>query len=620
MELYWNPDHTDPALHDTLLTLEEEYDIHERPERTNLVFRKSADPECLNVTCSDETVSVEYGRDSLAARGIAYALAGRECHEKVGFKTFGILFDCTRGNVITVDYFKHWLRRIAMMGCNMAMIYVKDAYQLPGESYFGYMRGAYSIEEMQEVDAYAKKLHIEMIASIQALGHVEPALRWPAYASVSDTPSVMLVDEPKTYVLIRKMLEFWSKALSSRRIHLGMDETASLGRGRFMDLHGAENPFDIYNRHLTRVCEMCKEFQFEPIIWADMFFAYGSKTGNQYDSDAKVPEEVSRAIPKMVQLSYWDYYHRDEQTYESNLLRTSALNGSTPFMASGIWTWMHLWCDYEQSAATVRPCIDACHKTGAKEIIFTLWGDDGGYCDFDSAFAGLAWAADYAYNDGEDHDRAAAIFQAICKTDYDRQLVCGDLCLNYHDEVHKLYKVEAVSILWDDPLMGIVRRELEAVSPKIPQLLLDSYQRIMDATAAYRDDTAAGHIDYAWNIANVLTQKIRIRLHLEQAYASRNMAELSDIASKDIPVLLSAIDDLLDAFRVQWKRSFKSYGLELMQIRLGGQTNRYRELKRVIEELIRGEISAIPELDDRTPVNGNNFQKYSHIATGCFFI
>ena len=30
------------------------------------------------------------------------------------------------------------------MGYNMEMLYTKDAYQLPGETYFGYMRGAYS--------------------------------------------------------------------------------------------------------------------------------------------------------------------------------------------------------------------------------------------------------------------------------------------------------------------------------------------------------------------------------------------------------------------------------------------------------------------------------------------
>ena len=40
--------------------------------------------------------------------------------------------------------------RIAMMGYNMAMIYTKDAYQLPDEPYFGYMRGAYSMEEIRE--------------------------------------------------------------------------------------------------------------------------------------------------------------------------------------------------------------------------------------------------------------------------------------------------------------------------------------------------------------------------------------------------------------------------------------------------------------------------------------
>ena len=31
----------------------------------------------------------------------------------------------------------------------------------------------------------------------------------------------------------------------------------------------------------------------------------------------------------------------------------------------------------------VAPYVQACRKAGLKEFLFTLWGDDGGYCEFD---------------------------------------------------------------------------------------------------------------------------------------------------------------------------------------------------------------------------------------------
>lgn len=620
MNLIWNPKNTPPELHSVLRTLGMEYPIREGNAGVNLAFEKESDPEVLRVTRRGESFHVTYGRESIAARGAAYALSGQECDERIAFRTYGILFDCTRGSVMKVDSFKRWLRRLSLMGYNMAMLYTKDAYQVPGEPYFGYMRGAYSKEEIKEVDAYAKTLKIEIIASIQALGHLEPILRWNAYAPVKDTDNVILVDEPKSYELLEKMITFWSEALESRRIHLGMDETHDLGRGRFMDLHGYESPFDIYNRHLNRVCGICDKLKLEPIIWSDMYFRYANKKQDYYDISAEVPEEVKKAIPKEVQLSYWDYYHREADFYEKMLLRTKDLNGSAPFMASGIWTWGRLWCDYEMTMGTVRPCVDACRKVGAKELIYTLWGDDGGYCEFDSAFAGLAWAADYAFNKTEDEDRTAKLFEAVCGTSYHLQMVCGNLCYTFHDRKGNLSKLSPAPLLWDDPLMGIVWNEFPALKDDIADTLIMGFRKIMETIGDHREDRAAGHLNHAWNIANVLVLKLELRKRLLHAYEKRDFSTLDVIAERYIPDVIDAIEGLNDSFREQWLRNFKSYGLELMQIRLAGLAERYRELARVIEALTTGESDSIPELEVRHTPSGVIDSRYRYLATGGFFI
>ena len=324
MKVLWNPSETPQELHSILQSIAEEYPVESSAQNANVKFRLLPDaPDGLKVSCSGKEWLIQYGRKTLAARGVAHVLAGQSCHEETFFTTFGILLDCTRGNVVTVARFKVWLRRLAMMGYNMAMIYVKDAYQLPGEPYFGYMRGAYSMEEIREIDAYAQKLGIEMIASIQALGHVEPVLRWNAYNHVKDTADVMLVDEPKTYELIEKMLQFWSDALSSRRIHLGMDETQTLGRGKFLDKNGYENPYFTYKRHLEKVCAICDKFQLKPTIWSDMYIHYAQKEMGYKDIWQPVPEEIRKETPGNVQFSYWNYYNRDIDTYEHNIVQRS---------------------------------------------------------------------------------------------------------------------------------------------------------------------------------------------------------------------------------------------------------------------------------------------------------
>ena len=620
MTLFWNPETTEPTVQRILRTLGEEYPLRESNQNVNLRLEKNDDPSALRVTIHNGYHVVSYGRDSLAARGVAYALAGQKCDEKTSFKTLGILFDCTRGNIITVKHFKHWLRRLALLGYNMAMIYTKDAYQLPGEPYFGYMRGAYSIGEIKELDAYASQLGIELIGAIQALGHLEPILRWSAYGKVRDTSSVIMVDEPASYELLEKMISFWSEALTSRRIHLGMDECHDLGRGKFMDKHGYESQYALYNRHLGKITRICEQKGLKPIIWSDMYFRYANSRQDYYDTDAVIPEDVKKAIPKMVQLSYWDYYHREPEIYKTMLTRTAELNGGKPFMASGVWTWSRCWTDYEMTFATVRPCIDACRETGTDELVFTLWGDDGGYCDFDSAFAGLAWAADYGANRDESEERTAKLYEAVFGTSYRLQVLCGNLCHTYVNEKGDIVKLLPGPLLWDDPLLGIAWHEFPAFKPQLAESLLAEYRNIMEQTAPHRDDQKAGLIDYAWNLANVLTLKLELRQKLESAYEKKDRDKLKSIAERRIPILIDAIDCLLEAFRRQWLRSFKSFGLELMQIRLGGLKERYRELARVMLDYVRGESDSIPELEVKHQPNGTIPATYHGVATGGFFI
>ena len=626
MTLKWNANATSSDLHGMLRALAGEYGLEECTANANVIFEEAPQKDALIVTRrAEETFVIQYGRKDLVGRGIARVLAGQEGSEVIPFTAFGVLLDCTRGNVYTVEAFKRYVRRLSLLGYNQIYLYVKDAYELPDEPYFGYMRGAYTKEEIRAMDEYAQLFHIEMRASIQTLGHVEPSLRWPAYAEISDTPDVMMVGHEKTYELIRKMLTFWSEALSSRRIHLGMDETQSLGRGRYLTEHGYENPFDLYTRHLQKVCSICTELGLEPMIWHDMLFHYGLE---QVDGHSVIPQKVREAVPSGVQISYWDYYTRAKEddslavkTYEDGLKFCREFNGCEPVMASGIWTWVRTWTDYEQSFATIRPCIKGCKRAAVKEIIFTLWGDDGGYCDFDSAFAGLAWTADYCFNDEQENgDRTARLFEAVFGTSYTLQLICGNLTYTYKDKDEKAIKILPGPILWDDPLMAMVFHQFPAYKRGLLETLLTGYKNILSTLEEHRCDQNAGHLNYAWNVANVLIQKLELRQRLLIAYAKRDYNTLELINERYIPDVLDAIDGLLEAFRVQWKRNFKSFGMELMQIRLGGLSERYRELGRTLDELVHGQIDSIGELEVMIKPGCFIPHQYYRVATSGFFI
>jgi hypothetical protein len=135
-----------------------------------------------------------------------------------------------------------------------------------------------------------------------------------------------------------------------------------------------------------------------------------------------------------------------------------------------------------------------------------------------------------------------------------------------------------------------------------------------------RQDHAAGDLNYAWCLADVLVKKIELRTALLKGYSEKDTALLAQLARHDIPELVKAIEGFADAFRTQWKRSFKPYGLELMQIRLGGLSERCRELARLLEEFLAGSVDSIPELEVKHQPLGHVPHQYFRCVTGCFFV
>ncbi len=393
----------DQKVRELLLALGEHYPIIENGK--GLELSASIGGNGLKVSVKNGRAEITGASPSLVARGIGALLSGvigknQIVHEKTAFKTVGVMLDCCRNAVMKVDYLKEWLRRAALMGYNQMMIYTKDTYELPGEECFGYLRGRYTAAEFREIDKYASRLGIEMVGCIQALGHLEPVLRWPRYGAIKDTSAELLTTEEKSYKLINKMLDFYGSVFKSRRIHLGMDETHGLGRGRYMDLNGYRRPFDIYIDHLNRVVNECNKRGLKPMIWSDMFFRMGSKNMDYYDKEAVTPKKIIEKIPQEVQLTYWDYYHKDREFYRDWIRRHRKL-GSLPVMASAFWTWPVFWYNHRQTVETIRPCIEACLQERVEEIIFTMWGDDGGYCDWSSPLAGACYAAEKIFGSGE---------------------------------------------------------------------------------------------------------------------------------------------------------------------------------------------------------------------------
>jgi hypothetical protein len=607
LKFCWESSSTSKEVGAALRVLAEEYPLAENGRGgVPLRFRKVRAKERVSrVGREGAAVVVEHSDLAGALRGVGSALSGLvPAEEKTSFTSLGIMLDCSRNAVMTAGHFKGWLRKLSLLGYSTAMLYTEDTYELPGEPYFGYLRGAYTEAELKEIDAYAASLGIEMVGCIQTLGHLQQALKWSVYQEVKDTSSVLLVGAEKTYALIDKMIGFWSRVFKSRRLHVGMDETHDLGRGRYLDLFGHKRGFELFNEHLAQVVGICRRHQVSPMLWSDMYFRLGSKTMDYYDTNCVIPREVVKKIPQEAALVYWDYYHDNEAFYLDYIKRHRDL-GSEPLMGSGVWTWNNFWYDQQITERTVEPCIHACLKAKVKELFFTLWGDDGAFCDFDSALAGLAWSAELAYAGTTDPRRLQRRFAAVCHASYrDVLLPCNQL---------------PTELFWDDPLLGIHWKNALAGDPRFWA------KRAAGCRAALRKlekadvrSVAGGDLAHIRNGLKLVVLKVALHQALDAAYAKRDLAALGKVRAA-VPAVVAAVQAFDASFSTQWRRRNKPFGLEVIQSRFATQVRRYQELAARLDELLKGRCEGIEELDARPVshigVNGSFSQSYSACAT-----
>ncbi len=340
------------------------------------------------------------------------------------------------------------------------------------------------------------------------------------------------------------MIAAASKPFRSKRIHIGMDEAHALGTGHYKAKHGERRRFDVMNEHLHRVAEICSQHGLSPMIWSDMYFRLGSKTGDYYDRGSLIPKDVVDEIPAGVSLVYWDYYHTDYEFYAEWIDRHQAMNREL-VVAPGAWTWNRLWTLLPYAFATIEPCLQACKDKQVKSILLTLWGDDGSECDFSSALPALQFTAEHAYSVQIAPDQLRRNFRAICSADFDLWVKASQL-----DGVPGLVDPRKNTVnlskwlLWDDPLLGVWRSQLrdfplEEHYARLSQVLSEEVKQ--SETMADSDATKSGamlrSLSYAAQLALVVSLKCNLGVRLREAYAQRDLCRLQKYLDEEIPSL-----------------------------------------------------------------------------------
>ena len=578
--------------------------------------------DTLSVRRDGGSARIVYGRRVQFFRALGLLVQHLEepaytVSETCRFRSNGTMFDVSQSNaVMTVEHVQFLLRRMALMGLNVLMLYNECNYEIEGWPYFGYMRSRYTAEDIRRIDDYADALGIEQIPCIQTLAHLTDALKWPCFSGMREDKACLLPGEDRVYAFLEDAILAATAPVRSRRIHIGMDEAMKLGRGNYFDKHGSVNAGEIMLAHLQRVMEILRRHDLEPMLWGDMFFQriYGKDSYYKQDyGDQKAvttPVTLPNGMTVEADLSYLEAYPKDAQliaygytpdTYEAwdKVINQGKFIGRDPVFAGGIWNWLSFAPNWFYSFNSAIAQLRACKANGIREVFATTWGDETAECPIDVMLLGMQLWAELGYSDDYDEQQLRSRFEFVTGADFDAVMLLEKIdaipgTLESNVEGFNASKC----LLWQDPMFGLMDKELEGLESEI-EAHYRGLAPVFRAESEKESDLQRAFGLYA-RLCDVLEYKATSGCRLKKAYDAGDRQTLSRYAEEILPALIRRLQDLYEYHRAMYYDENKPLGFEVLDSRYGITIHRTQTAQWRLRQYLAGETDHLQELaDDR---------------------
>lgn len=560
-----------------------------------VIHVEKSDDKGYEICGRDGSYFIRYCRKNDCFRGMAVLADKIRKNEKTfvfsetnRFERCGVMIDVSRNAVLKVETVKDVIRRMAKMGLNELMLYTEDTYKLENYPYFGYMRGAYTKDELREIASYGDTFGIEVVPCIQTLAHLKKALQWSYAGDLRDTEDILLADEEKTYAFIEEMIKTARECYQTDRIHIGMDEAARLGNGVYKKKHGETDQMDIFTKHLARVAGIAGKYGFKPMMWSDMFFRMYSPEGEYYTYEARFPDDLSERLPPNISMVYWDYYYGNPKVIDAMLAEHRALKREIIF-AGGIWTWGGLSVNYAKTFYTARTQLSCCIDHGIRHVFAAMWGDDGGENSIYTALLGMQLYAEYNYAENPDDNQIATMFK-VC-TGYDADAFKA-LSLDSFPEEESRLAMASKQVFYNDVLLGLFDKNFR---------LYDYRVHFAKALEKLEGTGKQGDLEYLFDygrlLAKILAAKSDMGIRLTDAYVGHDRKKLAAL-TEELAVLESDCEKLHETAAEIWYRNNKPFGFEVFEMRLAGVKARVKRARARVKAYLNGETPTLPELEE----------------------
>ena len=323
----------------------------------------------------------------------------------------GFYHDVTRGRIPTLSYLKGMADNLAFYKINQMQLYIEHSYLFENLSEMWRDDTPLSAQDILELDAYCRKLNIELIPNISCFGHLYKLLRTKAYehlCELSDAGAepfgfvdrmmhhTIDVTNEESLAFLKGLIEEFMPLFTSKHFNIGADETFDLGKGRSLAEAERVGVKRLYIDHVRKLCEFLVEKGKIPMFWGDIICDF---------------PEVIKELPEQTICLNWGY--DKEQSDEST--RKLAEAGAVQYSCPGVSGWNQFVNRLDVAYENIRRMCTYARQYHTEGVLTTDWGDYGHVNHPDFGIPGRIYGAAFSWNgkipDFEEMNRRISIVE-----------------------------------------------------------------------------------------------------------------------------------------------------------------------------------------------------------------
>jgi len=440
------------------------------------------------------------------------------------------------------DTVKRFLEMYASLNYNLLQLYLEDAFVFPSHPALG-RKCAWTLEQALDVVEEAERFGISVIPALQCLGHCAWVSRHPDYAELDENHfegsscGVLCPTHPRTLEMLEGMIHDVAPLATAGIVHLGMDESFSIGRCPQCAPRKAEiGEGGIFVAHANQVAAFTKAAGKRPAIWGDMFYYY--------------PDSLAK-LDKAMLIFDW-YYYIFERSPRVELYNFAELDSRALWAQHGLESWgcpMSI-CPVSmpfnlpsEAVGNARSWARYLRETGGEGEMVTQWELSSTSLDLcpavEGAIAALLW--------GDTEADAADLLRSSCASLYDRPELAplleelGELRMHGR---HALAWLRAGSLAAMIPLDEADESADLRTSIRLSQIASDLV--LLANEARYGDTLQTFVVAARW-----LAYQYSKRLHLRAAPAAVAQGDYEQVAGV-LASLAEQARNLADAWQERW--------------------------------------------------------------------